>query len=342
MEFKVGDRVLTKDGAGTIRQIDEFDPEPLWVDLDDAAVYWPVYHPDTVRLEARMQAQGDGEVPIGTGSGKVYVEGVYVGKADSASFTNDVEKFRLYIAGPMTGKQDFNRPLFFAVERKLNEGRILLTEDLLPKKWLNVGPMFELEVVNPAGLDANDTNVDQGDLGATPWEYYLQRDLQYALTVDGIILIDDWWNSRGAVLEAFVGYTLNKPIFQLNVDGTVSRAEDKLPVTFEAHAIVLGARRYTYGHPLENFERIALRWNATLADKLNEPLDITDVAFLMIDVKMAREQNTPKKDNLTDIVGYATALHEAIRQQEWIEEVRIFAARQEYEMDQAHFVGATT
>ena len=62
------------------------------------------------------------------------------------------------------------------------------------------------------------------------------------------------------------------------------------------------------------------RWNTTLGDSLTRPLTMTDVAFLMIDVKMAREQNSPKRDNLTDIVGYATALAEALRQEEWEED----------------------
>jgi hypothetical protein len=239
---------------------------------------------------------------------------------DPDKYTEDkAQPYTVYIAGPMTGKLDangepnWNRPLFFAVEGDLNGPHM----GWVFKRAAGLSEDELINIINPAGLDAEDPNTDLDDLGATPWEYYLQRDIRHALDVDAVLLIDDWWNSAGAVLEAFIAFNLKKPIFQLNKDGSIVPAEDKLPVTFEAHSIVLGARRFTYGHPKENFEKIRDRWNVTLADKLSAPLTITDVAFLMIDVKMAREQNAAKKDNLTDVVGYASALHEALRQQEW-------------------------
>lgn len=69
-----------------------------------------------------------------------------------------------------------------------------------------------------------------------------------------------------------------------------------------------GERQRDYGHPYVNHERIAQMWNVQLAPKLKTPITPRDVALLMIALKLAREVNTPKRDNIVDIVGYANCL----------------------------------
>jgi hypothetical protein len=83
--------------------------------------------------------------------------------------------------------------------------------------------------------------------------------------------------------------------------------EKKPSVLDEAVAVAgNGAERARdYGHPYENHERIARFWNAYDANKRTPGPDTPkDVALKMVLLKIAREQNTHKRDNLVDIAGY--------------------------------------
>ena len=72
----------------------------------------------------------------------------------------------------------------------------------------------------------------------------------------------------------------------------------------EADNIAGEDRSRDYGHPLLNHQRIAAIWNVQLAGSLTAPITPRQVALMMIGVKLAREANTPKRDNLVDICGY--------------------------------------
>lgn len=74
----------------------------------------------------------------------------------------------------------------------------------------------------------------------------------------------------------------------------------------EAAELVDGSRQDDYGHPAENFELIGNMWSALLKDKLNPKFGISsrDVALMMALLKIARQVNKAKRDNLVDAVGY--------------------------------------
>lgn len=63
-------------------------------------------------------------------------------------------------------------------------------------------------------------------------------------------------------------------------------------------------RMADYGHPLDNFTRIAKMWSAIL----NTHISPEQVGLCMIAVKVGRECHKHKADNLTDIAGYARTL----------------------------------
>jgi hypothetical protein len=63
-------------------------------------------------------------------------------------------------------------------------------------------------------------------------------------------------------------------------------------------------RQDDYGHPAENFERIARMWTAILGTHISPE----QVGLCMIAVKISREVHKHKPDNLTDIAGYARTL----------------------------------
>lgn len=69
----------------------------------------------------------------------------------------------------------------------------------------------------------------------------------------------------------------------------------------EAKRIVCGDRDRQYGKPEDNFEKISKLWSYYLT----HPISNGDVAMMMILLKVAREGEKHKHDNLVDIAGYA-------------------------------------
>lgn len=67
-------------------------------------------------------------------------------------------------------------------------------------------------------------------------------------------------------------------------------------------------RQRDYGHPLTNHQRIADIWNVVLGNKLTKPIQPREAALMMICVKISREVNTPKRDNIVDIAGYVNCI----------------------------------
>jgi hypothetical protein len=87
---------------------------------------------------------------------------------------------KIYIAGPMTGLPEHNRPAF-------HEAAALLRS-------------HGFDVLNPAELDESE---NAGEI--KPWEYYLRRDLGALLAqCDKVAFLPGWQHSRGARLERYV------------------------------------------------------------------------------------------------------------------------------------------
>jgi len=80
-------------------------------------------------------------------------------------------------------------------------------------------------------------------------------------------------------------------------------------VCAEALRIQGGDRQQDYGSPKQNFQEIADMWN-TYIDLKEKPngvttISATDVANMMILMKIVRNNHKPKRDNWVDIAGYA-------------------------------------
>lgn len=91
---------------------------------------------------------------------------------------------------------------------------------------------------------------------------------------------------------------------------------DKTPredVLQEAITLITGDRNHTYGSPTQNFQDTADVLNVLLRPKLKEDQKITpgEVASIMIGLKLVRQIAQPKRDNWTDIAGYAGCGYEA-------------------------------
>lgn len=68
----------------------------------------------------------------------------------------------------------------------------------------------------------------------------------------------------------------------------------------EAEHLVHGQRGVDYGHPLDDFSKTALIWQAILGIHVTPE----QVGLCMVGVKISRQCNRPKRDNLVDGAGY--------------------------------------
>lgn len=80
--------------------------------------------------------------------------------------------------------------------------------------------------------------------------------------------------------------------------------EKKETILEEAQRLTSNDRQELYGHPSDDFNRTAALINAWLGDRLNVPLTAEDVIVCMVMVKLSRQRNMPKRDNIVDAAGY--------------------------------------
>lgn len=125
---------------------------------------------------------------------------------------------KLYLAGPMAGYYNYNASAFDrAKESIVGKGH---------------------DVVSPVDLDREDGS---NDLRGENWEvspeqrcWFLRRDFQALLQCDGIVLLDEWEESRGANLELLVAISAGLEVFRFH-DGS----EHLRPTKVLPHAMVV-------------------------------------------------------------------------------------------------------
>lgn len=107
---------------------------------------------------------------------------------------------KIYIAGPMTGIQDWNYPAFFQAEATLR--------------------LRGHDPINPARTDGETladalTHAGSPDAPKHPWSYYLRRDINHVAEADAICLLPGWQKSKGARLEVTLATALGLPLYIL-------------------------------------------------------------------------------------------------------------------------------
>lgn len=80
----------------------------------------------------------------------------------------------------------------------------------------------------------------------------------------------------------------------------------------EANNLVHGERNESYGHPLDDFSRTAKIWSAILGIGVTPE----QVGLCMIGVKLSRQCNRPKRDNMVDAAGYAETVDWVMEEKE--------------------------
>lgn len=194
---------------------------------------------------------------------------------------NEEKRMRLYIAGPMTSIKDFNYPAFYAAAAA----------------WRTQG----WDVVNPAESFAGDTS--------RPYRDYVKKDLELLKSCDAIAVLPGWdgEGARGSVWETEVATSV------LGMDAYV--AENPVPpphgvpakpkpetILEEAQRLVHGDRGADYGRPIHDYTRTGRMWGAILGIP---DIDPRIACLMMAAVKISREVNKHKADNLVDLAGYA-------------------------------------
>lgn len=106
----------------------------------------------------------------------------------------------IYIAGPMTGYDQWNFPAFFDAEKQLLE--------------------LGYEVINPAHNDGTTVEAALESAGNPErpnhsWAWYMRRDLPHVLEVDAVCVLPGWQQSKGAALEVHVATAIGLPIYIL-------------------------------------------------------------------------------------------------------------------------------
>ena len=76
----------------------------------------------------------------------------------------------------------------------------------------------------------------------------------------------------------------------------------------EANGLVNGDRQAAYGPPGPSYEAMAKVWSGMLAHKLSSDLTAADVVLLLAAMKLRREANKHKRDNIVDTHGYMLVL----------------------------------
>lgn len=191
---------------------------------------------------------------------------------------------KIYLAGPMRGYDQFNFPAFHDAAKNLrNRGHQVRSP---------------AEHDEECGFNPTANSLDGFNLHeAFTW------DIQQVLWCGAVVVLPGWESSVGTGIEVSVARATGKIVLGYDPVGTLQPVKPG-PVTLEANRLVNGHRRQEYGHPRDNFERIASFWRIIFSCEVSP----YQVGLAMIGLKMARELNAPSRDGRVDIAGYAETL----------------------------------
>jgi hypothetical protein len=234
---------------------------------------------------------------------------------------------RTYIAGPMTGLEEHNFPAFEKAAAFLRQnGHVVISPREL--EAAETGPRKSWEYYLRRDLKEL---ITCDHIAVLPgWhlspgaslEVYVGWRLGFSIiSAETMDVVDVSWydfskiqketNSQ-AFVRAFTPPKMGRDVPELYTNGVLDFEED--PTNYkkvinkssenileEANRLVHGDRGKAYGRPIEDFGRTARIWSAILGFEV----PVEKVALCMVGVKISRQCNAPKRDNFTDMAGYA-------------------------------------
>lgn len=247
----------------------------------------------------------------------------------------------------MSGKPLYNFPAFKeAAWRWRNKGHFVTSpHEITDTIWMDkFGRYFD---------PAND-KVKWGDPIVNEM---IAADLKAVTECDAVLVLDGWTNSKGATLEVRLARQCGMPVYFAGVDGYDTTTGVLIDVDFidrvtlpstnasdywkglevrelpafnavipatslsgetvlqEAQRLVYGNRQSAYGHPYDDYSRTAKMWEAIVGQGVS--ISPRTACLMMAAVKISRECNAHKRDNMTDLAGYAACAQRcAEREQE--------------------------
>lgn len=217
---------------------------------------------------------------------------------------------KVYICGPMTGLPDHNLAEFRAAREALRARGF--------------------EVVCPGEMSEQPLAEHITDRA-----FYMLKDIQVIVgangeeRVHGIVLLDGWSASSGANTELIIAWQLSLPVVKLkwidkdngefvleDVDPTPERLpystdtdDDRDPrsICEVADSLINGARRDSYGHPLDDYTKVAAMITGLFHEilKPGKYFKPEHIPMIVSCMKLSREMNAPKRGNRIDLAGYA-------------------------------------
>jgi hypothetical protein len=162
--------------------------------------------------------------------------------------------------------------------------------------WADAEPALPLKVGDwiPSLINRS-CDVDGPYLTEGMYYRVIRVDKQSYTIVDGMdAQIRTMWDYTG------VFDLTRKQDFNPDANGFVDRIEPTPSILEQAQKLIYGDRQADYGSVTTNFGNIAKGWEVILCGKVTPE----QVGLCMAWVKIARQSNKPKHDNLVDIAGY--------------------------------------
>lgn len=154
------------------------------------------------------------------------------------------------------------------------------------------------KVLNPARVDEGEGfDPDRDVVTEDMMPKFIARDVQMVQEVDALAVLPGWEKSKGARAEVALAQWRGIPVY-LYPSMVKMEEEDVLE---EALRITRGDRQAQYGPPDQDFTRTAKMWSALKGVEFTPK----EVALFMILLKCSRQTHQDKRDNWTDIAGYA-------------------------------------
>lgn len=234
----------------------------------------------------------------------------------------------IYIAGPMSGYPNYNYDAFFSVEDRLRRGGYTNInnpakhfngkQDLPWEQYLSAAIQSVMEseaiIVLPGWTHSPGARLEIAIatvMGHVTYSAVRQPSAGYEFVLRNV-------GEAKPMVSALLGMS-DHPLIPPTDDKpepqqTQQTKETQMPHE-EAASLVHGARQSDYGHPFDNYTRLSMMWNGLLDGKLKPGLDglLTpeDCVLMLAAMKLVRQTNKPKRDNIVDTHGYLM-VHEMI------------------------------
>lgn len=127
--------------------------------------------------------------------------------------SNTIGKLRVYISGPITGKENHNREEFQRIKEEINKRGFNAVNplDITHNNPMVKGLLEDLE--RNKNYHGGNAESEKERLTKELWSLCMKLDIAELVYCNAVVLLKDWETSRGAILELAIAQQLGLPIF---------------------------------------------------------------------------------------------------------------------------------